>query len=143
MEKLVTEQKISLDNLLEACNVPEAGAQVLFCGRVRNHHKNKTVKGLEYSAYEPMASEMIKQIMEEAIVKYGLYHAHCIHRTGKVEIEGVAVVVVTSSAHRKEAYEANRYILDRVKYEVPIWKKEFFEDGVIEWGKNSDQKPMF
>lgn len=117
---------------------PKSGAVVLFSGEVRNENKGREVTHLEYEAYEPMADKMIGQILDEAKIRFNLNQALCVHRLGKVEISGCAVVVITGSGHRKEAYDANRYIIDRVKNEVPIWKHEFFTDGTSEWGQNCD-----
>ena len=117
---------------------PNSGAVVLFSGEVRDNNKGREVTHLEYEAYEPMANKMIDEIVDEAITRFSLNQAICVHRLGRVEISGCAVVVITGSGHRKEAYDANRYIIDRVKNEVPIWKHEFFADGTSEWGQNCD-----
>lgn len=111
---------------------------MLFSGEVRNNNKGREVTHLEYEAYEPMAEKMIDEIIGEAISRFKLNQAVCIHRLGRVEISECAVVVITGAGHRKEAYDANRYIIDRVKNEVPIWKHEFFIDGTSEWGQNCD-----
>ncbi len=117
---------------------PDSGAVVLFSGEVRGNNKGKEVTHLEYEAYEPMADKMIGEILKEAKSRFSLNQAACVHRLGRVEISGCAVVVVTGAGHRKEAYAANSYIIDRVKNEVPIWKHEFFADGSSEWGQNCD-----
>ncbi|WP_167605720.1 molybdenum cofactor biosynthesis protein MoaE [Maribellus sediminis] len=117
---------------------PNSGAVVLFSGEVRDNNKGRAVTHLEYEAYEPMANKMIAKILEEAKTRFKLNQAVCVHRLGKVDISGCAVVVITGSGHRKEAYDANRFIIDRVKNEVPIWKHEFFTDGTSEWGQNCD-----
>src|SRR5690606_5170222 len=96
----------------------------------------KGVKHLVYEAYVPMAKKMIREVLHEAKLKFNLHHAICIHRIGKVQVCETAVVVVTASSHREEAYEANRFIIEKVKHEAPIWKNEFFEDGTSEWGGN-------
>lgn len=111
---------------------------MLFSGEVRNNNKGREVTHLEYEAYEPMAKKMIGEIIEDAISRFKLNDAVCVHRLGRVEISECAVVVITGAGHRKEAYDANRYIIDRVKNEVPIWKHEFFTDGTSEWGQNCD-----
>ncbi len=117
---------------------PNSGAVVLFSGEVRDNNKGKAVTHLEYEAYEPMAEKMITEILETATLKWQLNKAVCVHRVGPVSICGCAIVVITGSGHRAAAYEANRYIIDRVKNEVPIWKHEFFADGTSEWGQNCD-----
>lgn len=129
---------IDYSELFDGFRHPKSGAVVLFSGEVRNNNKGREVTHLEYEAYEPMANKMIAQILDEAKIRFNLNQAVCVHRLGKVEISGCAVVVITGSGHRKEAYDANRYIIDRVKNEVPIWKHEFFTDGTSEWGQNCD-----
>ncbi len=129
---------LNYSELFDEFRNPNSGAVVLFSGEVRDNNKGRDVTHLEYEAYEPMASKMIDEILEEAISRFKLNQAVCVHRLGRVEISGCAVVVITGSGHRKEAYDANSYIIDRVKNEVPIWKHEFFADGTSEWGQNCD-----
>ncbi|MBK6283157.1 MAG: molybdenum cofactor biosynthesis protein MoaE [Draconibacterium sp.] len=129
---------ISYSEIFDEFRHPSSGAVVLFSGEVRNNNKGREVTHLEYEAYEPMANKMIEEILVEAKSRFKLNQAECVHRLGKVEISGCAVVVVTGAGHRKEAYDANRYIIDKVKNEVPIWKHEFFADGTSEWGQNCD-----
>ncbi len=129
---------ISYSEIFDEFRHPNSGAVVLFSGEVRNNNKGREVTYLEYEAYEPMANKMIEEILMEAKSRFKLNQAECVHRLGKVEISGCAVVVVTGAGHRKEAYDANRYIIDKVKNEVPIWKHEFFADGTSEWGQNCD-----
>lgn len=130
--------ELNYAELFDEFRNPNSGAVVLFSGEVRDNNKGRAVTHLEYEAYEPMANKMIAQILEEAKTRFKLNHAVCVHRLGKVDISGCAVVVITGSGHRKEAYDANRFIIDRVKNEVPIWKHEFFTDGTSEWGQNCD-----
>lgn len=129
---------IDYTSLFGAFRNPNSGAIVLFSGEVRGSNKGKEVTHLEYEAYEAMADKMIGKILEEAKSRFDLHQAICVHRLGKVEISGCAVIVITGAGHRKEAYEANRFIIDRVKNDVPIWKHEFFADGTSEWGQNCD-----
>lgn len=129
---------INYSELFDEFRNPNSGAVVLFSGEVRDNNKGRAVKHLEYEAYEPMANKMIDEILKDAISRFKLNQAVCVHRLGRVEISGCAVVVITGAGHRKEAYDANRYIIDKVKNEVPIWKHEFFTDGTSEWGQNCD-----
>ncbi|EQA36794.1 molybdopterin converting factor, subunit 2 [Leptospira inadai serovar Lyme str. 10] len=119
----------------EVPDLPETGGLVLFAGIVRNINEGKKVRYLEYEAFPEMADKMIRAILEEAGKKWDLRYLDCQHRLGKLQISEIAVTVVTGSMHREEAYAANRYIIDRVKHEVPIWKREFFEDGTSEWSQ--------
>ena len=121
--------------MLQDAHHPGAGAVVLFSGEARDNSHGRTVNALEYEAHESMANKMIADILAEAKTKWGLKTALACHRTGRVAIGETAVVVITAAAHRGEAYEANRYIIDRIKSEAPIWKREFFADGTTEWGR--------
>jgi molybdopterin synthase catalytic subunit len=134
--KIISDQPIDLGALLTTAHHPKAGAVVLFSGEARNHNLGKEVDYLEYEAFIPMAEQMIGEIIEESCKKWTLDYAICQHRIGKVSICESAVCVITASAHRKEAYEANQYIIHRVKHEVPIWKKEYFKGGTFTWGNN-------
>lgn len=130
--------EIQLGEVLRESHHPKSGAIVLFSGEVRNSNKGREVTHLEFEAYVPMAEKMIGRILEDARSRFELNLAVCVHRLGTVEINECAVVVVTGAGHRMESYAANRYIIDRVKGEVPIWKNEFYADGTSEWGQNSE-----
>ncbi len=127
---------LDIVGLLAAGHHPGAGAVVLFSGEVRDNNKGNPVDCLEYEAYEPMAEKMIAGILTEARAKWALKAAIAVHRTGRLAIGETAVVVITAAAHREEAYAANRYIIDRIKHEAPIWKCEHFVDGMAVWGNN-------
>ena len=129
---------LSYSKIFDEFRNPNSGAVVLFSGEVRDNNKGREVTQLEYEAYEPMANKMIDEILREAISRFNLNQAVCVHRLGRVEISGCAVIVITGAGHRKEAYNANQFIIDKVKNEVPIWKHEFFADGTSEWGQNCD-----
>jgi molybdopterin synthase catalytic subunit len=129
-------QPLDVVQLLAQAHHPRAGAVVLFSGEVRNHNNGMAVDYLEYEAHEAMASKMIKSIITDAHQKWELNIAVAQHRTGKVSVGETAVIVITASAHRSEAYEANQYIIDRIKHEATIWKCEYFSDGTKQWGGN-------
>ncbi len=127
---------IDMSGLLAGAHHPGAGAVVLFSGEVRDSNRGKAVAFLEYEAYGLMAQKVIAEILVTAREKWSLHIAVAQHRTGKVAVGDTAVVVITASAHRSEAYAANRYIIDRIKHEAPIWKCEHYADGTQEWGNN-------
>jgi len=129
-------EPLDLVGLLAKSHHPEAGAVVLFSGEVRDNDPQTDVDYLEYEAQEAMAAKSIRQILDVACEKFPLKIAVAQHRTGKVAVSESAVVVITASPHRAEAYSANRYIIDRIKHESPIWKCEYFKDGTKEWGGN-------
>lgn len=134
----LTFEPINIPVLLASLRSPLTGGIVMFSGEVRNINKGRAVSFLEYEAYESMAKLKIKEIVDFATGKWELNQALCVHRLGRLEIMECAVLVLTASMHRAQAYEANRYIIDMVKRDVPIWKKEHFMDGTFEWGNNSD-----
>ena len=122
--------------LLSLAHHPGAGAVVLFSGEVRDSNQGKAVSFLEYEAHVPLATTLIAEILAMAKQRWSLHAAVAQHRIGKVGIGDSAVVVITASAHRGEAYAANKYIIDRIKHEAPIWKCEHYADGTKEWGNN-------
>jgi molybdopterin synthase catalytic subunit len=133
---LISPDPLDIAVLLKDAHHPGAGAVVLFSGEVRDNNRGRAVAYLEYESYRPLAAKMIGEILREARDKWALHIAIARHRTGIVAIGETAVVVITASAHRSEAYAANRYIIDRIKHEVPIWKCEYFADGSHAWGNN-------
>lgn len=134
--ELLTAEPIQLAELLATAHHPSAGAVVLFSGDVRIDNLGREVTHLEFEAHEKLAVKMLREILENARQRWHLNIAAAQHRLGKVGISECAVAVITASPHRKEAYEANRYIMDRIKHEVPIWKCEYFSDGSYQWGGN-------
>ncbi|HLF20065.1 MAG TPA: molybdenum cofactor biosynthesis protein MoaE [Bacteroidota bacterium] len=118
-----------------------SGAINAFIGTTRNHSRGRAVKLLEYEVYEPMALRMMERIIQEAKSRWDIHDTAIVHRVGRVNVGEASVVIAVSSAHRDEAFEACRFLIDRLKQVVPIWKREFFEDGTIEWSPQShDQK---
>lgn len=107
------------------------GAVVTFDGITRDNNKGKKVLFLEYEAYEPMALKMIKEIAEEARLKWPINRIALVHRLGRVDISQTSIAIVVTSAHRKPAFEACHFLIDRLKQIVPIWKREYFEDGAV------------
>jgi molybdopterin synthase catalytic subunit len=112
---------------------PTVGGIVYFQGVVRNHNEGKDVSSLEYEAYIPMANKMGEKILEQAKEKFDIVDAFCVHRVGHLSINDTAIWVITTSHHRKEAYEASQFIIDTVKGEVPIWKKEHYTQEEPKW----------
>ncbi len=112
---------------------PACGGFVSFEGWVRNHNEGLEVKRLEYEAFEALGVREGEMIVNDAIRKFGVERAACVHRVGALEIGGLAVWVGVSSRHRGEAFAACRYIIDEVKHRVPIWKKEHYVNGDSGW----------
>jgi molybdopterin/thiamine biosynthesis adenylyltransferase/molybdopterin synthase catalytic subunit/rhodanese-related sulfurtransferase len=110
-----------------------SGGYASFEGWVRDHNEGKHVRHLEYEAFESLAIKEGARIVQEAIERFGVKQAACVHRVGDLAIGELAVWVGVSSAHRGEAFAACRYIIDEVKHRVPIWKKEHYTDGDSGW----------
>lgn len=140
MNNFITNESIDLHNEIKKAGLISCGAVVHFSGLVRNHNEGKPVLALEYEAFQPLANKMIQEILDNVKEKFSIQYASCIHRIGRLELGEIAVIVVTSSSHRKECYSANQYIIDKVKHEIPIWKREFFADGTITWSKGCEHE---
>ena len=112
---------------------PESGGYTSFEGWVRNHNEGHKVRHLEYEAFEPLAVKEGERIVAEAIKRFGIERAACVHRVGDLAIGDMAVWVGACARHRDEAFRACRYIIDEVKHRVPIWKKEHYENGDSGW----------
>jgi sulfur-carrier protein adenylyltransferase/sulfurtransferase len=124
---------IDTARLREALTNPESGGYTSFEGWVRNHNEGHKVRRLEYEAFEPLAVKEGERIVAEAIKRFGIERAACVHRVGDLGIGDMAVWVGASARHRDEAFRACRYIIDEVKHRVPIWKKEHYENGDSGW----------
>lgn len=129
----LTDQPIDIPSLAAELHDPAAGAEVTFDGRVRNHNEGHVVSRLEYQAYPALALSTGRRILEEEAARHGILRALAVHRTGPLEIGESAVWVGVASAHRGAAFDAARAIMERLKYELPVWKKETYADGSTEW----------
>eukprot|EP01026_Neomeris_dumetosa_P006683 TRINITY_DN12105_c0_g1_i9.p1 TRINITY_DN12105_c0_g1~~TRINITY_DN12105_c0_g1_i9.p1 ORF type:complete len:157 (+),score=27.07 TRINITY_DN12105_c0_g1_i9:97-567(+) len=135
----ITEEDLQYMKYIDFVSDPGAGAIASFIGTTRNTFGDKQVVRLEYEAYIPMAAKKIKEICEEAQQKWKLTKMAAAHRIGVVDIQQASVIIVASSPHRKPALEATHWAIDKLKVEVPIWKKEFYEDG-SEWKENAESR---
>lgn len=129
----LTQSPIDTPALLKALGDTAAGACVTFEGRVRSQNEGRSVLALEYEAYAPLAEKEGDRILAEALAKFSILGVACVHRTGRLELGDLAVWVGVTSAHRGDAFEASRYVIDQVKARVPIWKKEHYSDGSTGW----------
>jgi molybdopterin synthase catalytic subunit len=123
---------IDLATLIAGIESPAHGGVASFLGQVRDHQDGRTVDRLEYSAYGPMAEEECAKIVAEAEARWPVRVA-LEHRVGALEIGDVAVAVAAAGAHRDESFAACRFVIEEVKRRVPIWKKEFYRDGAVQW----------
>ena len=109
----------------------EDGAIVIFDGFVRDHSKNRRTLYLEYEAYEPMALAKMQEIAAHLHTQFPIHRVAMVHRLGRLEIGETSVYIAVSAPHRAAAFDACRYAIDTLKRTVPIWKKEYFEDGSV------------
>jgi molybdopterin converting factor subunit 1 len=135
----ITREKILTANLAQSFAVGPDGARVVFEGVVRNESQGRKTLYLCYEAYESMAVRKMEEIGAELKEKFAIHNVGIIHRTGRLEIGETSVAIIVTAAHRGAAFEACRYAIDRLKQSVPIWKKEYFEDGAV-WIEGENQK---
>lgn len=116
------------------------GAVATFTGLVRNHNQGRTVRFLEYEAYEPLAIRALERIVSEARETWPDSRLAVHHRIGRIEVGEASIIIVAASAHRAHAFAACRYAIERVKQIVPIWKHEHFEGGEV-WLEGATADP--
>ena len=126
------ETPLDVAEVLDAIADPAAGGVDAFVGNVRDHDRDHGVTGLEYTAH-PTALERLVEVTETVAKEYDVLAVAAVHRVGRLAIGDAAVVVATAAAHRGEAFEATRALIDRLKETVPIWKHQLFSDGTDEW----------
>jgi len=129
----ISEVAFDLAPLREQLLGHEAGACASFEGRVRNHNEGQAVQGLFYESYRALAESEGEVILSEALRRFAITRAACVHRTGELALGDLAVWVGVSASHRGPAFDACRWIIDEVKTRVPIWKRERYLDRPGTW----------
>lgn len=127
----LTHAVIESDRLIAQAKHGGDGAVVVFDGIVRNHTRNRQTLYLDYEAYEEMALKQMDSLSRDAVARFGVRHVTLVHRLGRLEVGETSVLIVVASAHRAQAFDACRWLIDTLKKTVPIWKKETFVDGVV------------
>ncbi len=128
---------IAPDEILSQLKRPEDGAAVVFEGVVRDNTRGRRTLYLDYEAYEDMALKQMDALIAEALSRFQVRDATIVHRLGRLEIGETSVLIVVASAHRGPAFDACRWLIDTLKRTVPIWKKEYFQDGAV-WADGED-----
>jgi molybdopterin synthase catalytic subunit len=126
---VLSHDAVTVEPLLELDAHPECGGLALFVGTVRDHHEGCSVRHLTYTAHEPLAAKIIREVEASTREKYGVPYVRVVHRLGDLSIGDIAIVCVVRAPHRAEAFDACRYAVDAVKHGAPIWKEEFYTDG--------------
>jgi MoaE-MoaD fusion protein len=124
-------EPIDMAALVFHVRAPEDGATVTFDGFVRNQSHNRATLYLDYEAYESMAITKMREIGAQLHEKYRIHRVAMVHRLGRLEICETSVFIAVSAPHRAAAFDACRFAIDTLKRTVPIWKKEYFEDGAV------------
>jgi molybdopterin synthase catalytic subunit/molybdopterin converting factor small subunit len=124
-------ERIDTEAVVGRLKRPADGAAVIFDGVVRDNTRGRHTLYLDYEAYEAMALKQMESLAAEARARFGVRGASIVHRLGRLQIGETSVLIVVASAHRGAAFEACRWIIDTLKKTVPIWKKEYFEDGAV------------
>lgn len=128
----IRDTPLDVNEVVQAMSDAAAGGLTLFVGVVRDHDDNVGVTGLEYFAH-PSALDRLQSVAEQVAKEYDVLALAAVHRTGGLAIGDAAVIVATAAAHRGEAFEASRALIDELKATVPIWKHQLFADGTEEW----------
>ncbi|MGA8943010.1 MAG: molybdenum cofactor biosynthesis protein MoaE [Thermoactinomyces sp.] len=134
----IVREPIDITGVINEVADRNSGAIVTFAGTVRELTNGRKTLYLEYEAYETMARKKLEQIGQEIREQFSGAKVAIVHRVGRLEIMDVAVVIAVSTPHRADAYQANRYAIERIKEMVPIWKKEHWEDGEM-WIGNQQE----
>jgi MoaE-MoaD fusion protein len=127
----LTRDPIDVPGLAEALKHGADGAVVVFEGTVRNQTRGRRTLYLEYEAYEGMAQKQLEELAQQALDRFPVRDVRVVHRLGRLEIGETSVAIVVASAHRAAAFDACRWLIDTLKRTVPIWKKEYFQDGAV------------
>jgi molybdopterin synthase catalytic subunit len=128
---LIVREAIDSAGMLAAMKCGDDGAAVVFEGVVRNQTRGRKTLYLDYEAYEDMALPQMEALAERALKQFQIRDVALVHRLGRLQIGETSVLIVVASAHRAAAFDACRWLIDTLKRTVPIWKKEYFEDGAV------------
>lgn len=138
---LLTRDRLEPDAVTATVRDGANGAACTFLGVTRDETDGRRVLYLEYEAYEEMAGKLLSRIADDILERWNVRHVAIAHRFGRLEIGEISLVVAIGSPHRAEAFAACQYAVDRIKQDVPIWKKEVFEDGEVWVGTEKERRP--
>jgi len=129
----ITQQPIDLNALVPMVSHPDCGAMVMFVGSTRQRTGDVETAFLEYEAYDQLALQKMRELERAARERWPLHSVVMVHRLGKVEVMEASVAVLVASPHRSEAFEAAKWLIDELKHQVPIWKREHYVQNGAEW----------
>jgi molybdopterin synthase catalytic subunit len=122
---------IDSQRLVDELKAGEDGAVAIFDGIVRNNTKGRQTLYLDYTAYDAMALDQMRKLAADALARYAVREVLMVHRLGRLEVGETSILIAVASAHRGAAFDACRWLIDTLKQQVPIWKKEVFVDGAV------------
>ncbi|MEM8932869.1 MAG: molybdenum cofactor biosynthesis protein MoaE [Acidobacteriota bacterium] len=137
----LVDDPIDVDAVRRAVEADDCGAVLLFLGTVRDHHAGRAVARLIYTAYRSMAETTLGRIVAELEASADRLRVAIVHRLGDVPVGEPSVVIAVASPHRQASYDASRTALERLKTEVPIWKREVYADGEVTWREEESLVP--
>ena len=130
----ITREAIDIEAMNRDAGHDACGAVLTFSGTVRNHHMGRQVRKLAYEAYDGMAQSEMAKVVDEARAKWpNVEKVQVVHRFGEMPVGSSSIYITVAGHHRPEGFAALRYIIDTIKRDVPIWKKEFYSDGESDW----------
>lgn len=130
---MITDKPIHLEEHLTGGSDPKCGAVVTFSGVVRSTNEGRKVTGIFYDCYREMAEAEIGRLIDDVVAECRLSSLRVVHRVGELTVGELSLLVLASSEHRREAFEATQRVIDEIKQRVPIWKKERYADAPAEW----------
>lgn len=136
----LTDEALDLAALLEETGDERCGALAVFGGTVRIDNEGRQVTAIDYSAYAPLAVKTLQAIEAETMQRFGVHQCRLVHRTGKLALGELSVLVVVRAGHRPEAFEAARWAIDTLKERLPVWKQEYYADGSNEYLEGTELK---
>ncbi|BCD92120.1 molybdopterin synthase [Francisella halioticida] len=131
----ITNKTIAITDAEQLLKNKEHGATIHFIGVVRDHNEGKKVTGIDYDVCRPLAKNVLNKIIRETEQRYPKICIYIAHYEGYLNVGEISLLISTSTSHRDDCYKANRYIVEAIKHSCPVWKREHYVDGKIEWVK--------
>ncbi|WND02690.1 molybdenum cofactor biosynthesis protein MoaE [Temperatibacter marinus] len=129
----VSEERLSTDGAEKFIEHPGHGAQTSFIGAVRDLNMGRSVEGVSYDCFDPLTKTIFTTLVHKAREKWGQMKVYCWHYKGRLDVKGLSIIIAVSTPHRDEAFQACRFLIEEIKHQAPIWKKEHYVDGDSEW----------
>ena len=129
----VSTRHIDVNEVMAHVMAPDHGAVDIFIGAVRNNHNGRLVTGITYDAHGKLAEKALRDICLKGAGRWPGTHYAVVHYKGELPVGGISIAIAVSSAHRAESFEACRYVIEEIKTQAPIWKKEHYTDGKSDW----------